>query len=703
MTEMVKLPKQLLGALAAVLAATTSMLGTQITAAQPPATQQVKAVTKTAEQAKIAITALNPTVITADTKEVTVTARIQAGKNNLSGLALNIAVAYQSTLDISQFAEWIRPDGLSQQPYLFLVDSRTVPDIRATTSSEIEIKVPVSALPLAAANEWGGRALRITLTGNGLDEDGISDNSLMLLATEERVSPTPLLAALPITPNGTEMANTLAKTTLKSADAAEPEAQTQTTSTPETVLTALSRGRAGMLYIIDDALVATESVYRDHDWPLQTPKNVNTTAATQMRAAQKAGADITLGGTGLPDATTLATANPRALSESLKASSILAETADIQLAPIVMPKWNSKTAATIEQAAAGAYTTKPLKIVASCPEDENLTYHPAAISADSEILCANEELSRALSSTSKTLGADLDNTQLAGAILAIITRERPYDPRATGANITTTRAEISAARTAAVLEMPWVKGVALKDLSGLNRNDSGIEPESSSIEPDPKISSDLAEIQRLQEQITDASPNPEAVSAPLSQLALLRATRVTDSTRTDAIASATKRTIDQVGNGLTVSAPRQMNLISANTEIPVPVSNQLGVPVQIHVWAQPQDSRLSADKPAKIQLAPYSSATARIPIKAVGNGNLRVKVLITTPKGDQIGQTSTIDLLVRAHWEDRAFTVLAILVTVVFTVGLVRAWRRKSRAGQQSEAGGAPAGETAKGVSNADR
>lgn len=701
--EMVKLHRQLLVALTAVLSVTTSMLGAQISAAEPLTEQQVKAVTTTTEQANIAITALNPTVITANTKEVTVTARIQAGKNNLSDLALNTAVAYQSTLDISQFTEWIRPDGLSQQPYLFLVDSRTVPDIRATTSSEFEIKVPVSALPLAATNEWGGRALRVTLTGNGLGEDGISDNSLMLLATEEKVSPTPLLAALPVTPDGTEMANTLSKTTLKSADAAEPETQTETTSTPETLLTALNRGRAGMLYIIDDALVATESVYRDRNWSLQTPKNVNTTAATQMLAAQKAGADITLGGLGLPDATTLATANPEALSESLKASSILAEAAEIQLAPIVMPKWNSKIAATIDQAAAGAYTTKPLKIMASCPEDENLTYHPAAISENGEILCVNEELSRALSSTSKALGSDLDNTQLAGAILAIITRERPYDPRATVANITTTRTEISAARTASVLEMPWVKGVALKDLSGLNRNDSGVEPESSSIEPDPEISSDLTEIQRLQELITDASPNPEAVSVPLSQLTLLRSTRVTDSTRTDAIASATKKTIDLVENGLTVSAPRQMNLISANTEIPVPVSNQLGVPVQVNVWAQPQDSRLSANKPAKIELAPHSSATARIPIKAVGNGNLRVKVLITTPKGRQIGQTSTIYLLVRAHWEDRAFTVLAILVTGVFTTGLVRAWRRKSRAGRQSEAGGVPAGDTAKGVSNADR
>src|SRR5699024_11269003 len=108
--------------------------------------------------------------------------------------------------------------------------------------------------------------------------------------------------------------------------------------------------------------------------------------------------------------------------------------------------------------------------------------------------------------------------------------------------------------------------------------------------------------------------------------------------------------------------------------------NDLPVPAQVAVALEPQDPRLRAGTPVQATLDPETITTVRVPIEAVANGNVELDVqVLDTPAGEAVGESASFMVRVRADWEDIGTAVVAGLLVITFTFGLVRTIRSGKR------------------------
>jgi hypothetical protein len=68
-----------------------------------------------------------------------------------------------------------------------------------------------------------------------------------------------------------------------------------------------------------------------------------------------------------------------------------------------------------------------------------------------------------------------------------------------------------------------------------------------------------------------------------------------------------------------------------------------------------------------------------VPIKANGSGNIKIDAVITSPSGAQIGARQSMEIRVRADWENIGTLIMAIVVASVLAFGIVRSLRKGRR------------------------
>ena len=64
-------------------------------------------------------------------------------------------------------------------------------------------------------------------------------------------------------------------------------------------------------------------------------------------------------------------------------------------------------------------------------------------------------------------------------------------------------------------------------------------------------------------------------------------------------------------------------------------------------------------------------------MRSLANGVAPVEISMTNALGDQVGQTVSIQVTVRAGWESVIASGLAVVIGLVFAVGLYRAFQRR--------------------------
>lgn len=144
------------------------------------------------------------------------------------------------------------------------------------------------------------------------------------------------------------------------------------------------------------------------------------------------------------------------------------------------------------------------------------------------------------------------------------------------------------------------------------------------------------------------------------------------------------RAVDELGeellSGISVVAGSDVNLISESGDLPVTVRNDLPQEVTVGVRLEPDDRRLSAESTAEVTIGASSSAAVAVPVTAIGSGNVHVEVQILAADGTVVSQPSSFTVRVRADWETRGTGVLAGLLIVALTAGVVRTILRGRRA-----------------------
>jgi hypothetical protein len=118
------------------------------------------------------------------------------------------------------------------------------------------------------------------------------------------------------------------------------------------------------------------------------------------------------------------------------------------------------------------------------------------------------------------------------------------------------------------------------------------------------------------------------------------------------------------------------NLISAAGDLPITVRNDLEQPVTVRVVLHSSDPKLVVGAEPELTVPARGDETARIPVKAIGNGNVSAYVELVTPTGGSVSTAEPFDVRVRADWETVGTAAIVVLLGVALVAGIWRTVRR---------------------------
>ncbi|GAB3400328.1 hypothetical protein GCM10027515_08010 [Schumannella luteola] len=151
-----------------------------------------------------------------------------------------------------------------------------------------------------------------------------------------------------------------------------------------------------------------------------------------------------------------------------------------------------------------------------------------------------------------------------------------------------------------------------------------------------------------------------------------------------------QKTSSEILDGVTLNQGSDLIALGASAPLPMQVQNSLDVPIVVFARARPLSPVLSIEssaQPVRVEVAPKSSATVRIPAQAITNGSVQVVLSLSATDGTQVGQARRIHVEVQAGWETVGTAVIAIGAVGVFGFGIVRniLKRRRRLAGEVDE------------------
>jgi hypothetical protein len=131
-------------------------------------------------------------------------------------------------------------------------------------------------------------------------------------------------------------------------------------------------------------------------------------------------------------------------------------------------------------------------------------------------------------------------------------------------------------------------------------------------------------------------------------------------------------------NSVYIEQGSAFTVLSDRTEIPVVVRNDLRSTVRISLAVQPQRAILRVENPTIDVVIPAQSAqSVRIPVTALASGVAPIELTLQNMAGDALTEPVQLSVTIRAGWENVITGVLALLLGIVFAVGIYRAIQRR--------------------------
>ncbi|MFC7403904.1 DUF6049 family protein [Georgenia alba] len=390
-------------------------------------------------------------------------------------------------------------------------------------------------------------------------------------------------------------------------------------------------------------------------------------------------------------------AGPRLASTTTEALTT-ARAAGFDESVLAWPATQNPDRQTFDAAAAAGMGTAVLPVSAVSPLDE-LTYTPtgradlAAGGGRIPAILVDDDASSVLSGTmppapGSTHGPvelnGVDSRQLLLADTAVISRERPSDPRAV--NIAAPRAyggdvDELAESLEALLAAPWVAPATLEqirslDVPDLDRNalpERAVRDRELTRRGLDRMNAALSRA----ETFAGATEEPELMLDPLDVRAssLLSAAWRRDPQGREGVLDGLEADVAALDERLGALESSSVLVINSSVVLPVHVRNDLPSDATVQVSLESSDDLLQANGPVTVTVPSESQAAAEVPVTAVGSGDVTVRVQLLTPDGQPIGTPSELEMRVRADWESVGTAVVAGVLGVVLVFGLVRTVR----------------------------
>jgi hypothetical protein len=218
----------------------------------------------------------------------------------------------------------------------------------------------------------------------------------------------------------------------------------------------------------------------------------------------------------------------------------------------------------------------------------------------------------------------------------------------------------------------------------------------------PAIDTHLARIaqlvaaERAEVAFSTVADVPLDLTAPrrLELLALLGVGWTAVELDWDTPATAFLTRSQQIRAGVQVADSTDLFLAGDSANLPLAVTNALPVPVTVYVTVVPDRPLLSVrETHVEVSVAPDSSSPVPVPVQSIANGDVNVRVTLTSADGATVGSPRFVKVILQAGWETAGTAIFVALVALMFGGGLVRSILKRRKAGSAGDAAGETAGD----------
>lgn len=235
----------------------------------------------------------------------------------------------------------------------------------------------------------------------------------------------------------------------------------------------------------------------------------------------------------------------------------------------------------------------------------------------------------------------------------------------------------------AALESPWVTPVSLQAiLDGPFSVESDAPLPTAPTGDQAALRLSLAPVESAFEMaaaVLESADPKETVPSGLAAAALTPAGAGLNLEEREKLSNQVSEQIRADYDVIDITPSRTVNILSNQAELPITLSNRGDIDIEVTTGIRVSDPRLRADEQVRTVVPAHSSATANIPIVALGSGNISATVEVSAANGTLLD--SSEDLLVRTRpWLGDTLTwVVGSALAALFVVGLYRTLRHGRR------------------------
>lgn len=126
------------------------------------------------------------------------------------------------------------------------------------------------------------------------------------------------------------------------------------------------------------------------------------------------------------------------------------------------------------------------------------------------------------------------------------------------------------------------------------------------------------------------------------------------------------------GQGVFIVTGSEINLVARTSNIPVQIKNVFDSDVTVHVHVQPTNPRVVVPSSVEIKVPGNTSVTAKVPVVAVANGGVILKVWLSTFSGHMLGKPTFLKMNVNADIELTMLLGFGGAIVLLFGFGVAR-------------------------------